>query len=78
MKCNSVKVRVGKSEDGRQIVSMVLGNFRSTDGPETVAWDEVAWIEMSPGMADNFAGQLQEAAYEIRHAAYQASKEKTP
>jgi hypothetical protein len=71
MKCDTVKVRLLLSEEGCRAVELKLGNYFRRTG----LFDEVAWIELSPGMAREIADQLQEAAYEVKRA---NDKEKTP
>jgi len=60
MKCRTIRVRSDRSEDGRRVVSVVVGNMRRVGSV-----DEVAWMEMSPGMAREIAANLIEAAGEV-------------
>ncbi len=64
MKCRTVRVRSDWTDDDkptRRVVSMVLGNMRQVG-----CIDEEAWVEMSPGMAEEIARDLLTAAQEVR------------
>jgi hypothetical protein len=62
MRCRSIRVKPGYAEDesGRQVVVVTVGNMRRVG-----CVDEVAWVEMSPGMARSIAYDLYEVAREI-------------
>jgi len=63
MKCSSLRARADKTEDGHPVVSISVGNMRRVG-----AVDEVAWMEIPPGMAEEIARNLFEAAAEVRRA----------
>lgn len=60
MKCRAVRARAHRTEDGRPIVSLVMGNMRPVG-----CIDEEAWAELPPGMAREIARDLIAAADEI-------------
>lgn len=65
MKCSSAKVEIGKGDDGRDVVRLVVGNTPERVGKH-FAVNQVAWVEMPPGMAESIAKDLLEVAAEVR------------
>ena len=63
MQCKTVRARADKTEDGKPVVSLVMGNMRRVG-----CIDEVAWAELSPGMAQEIGQSLIEAADEVRRS----------
>jgi len=62
MRCKSIRVKADLSEDEtRRVVCVVVGNMRQVG-----CVDEVAWIEMTPGMAERVASDLRVVAAEVR------------
>jgi hypothetical protein len=57
MQYRTIRVRVDETEDGKPVVSLVMGNMRSVG-----VINEVAWAEIPPGMAREIARDLIEAA----------------
>jgi hypothetical protein len=64
MKCSSAKIEIDKADDGRSVVKLIVGNKPERVG-EHFAVNQVAWVEMSPGMARSIAADLLEVASEI-------------
>lgn len=60
MECKSIRARADTTDDGRLVVSLVLGNMRRVGSV-----DEVAWAEMPPSMAREIARLLMESAAEV-------------
>ena len=61
MKCDSVKTGMDTADDGRKVVTLYVGNKIGRSGKH-FAVGQVAWIEMSPGMARSVAADLIEVA----------------
>ena len=61
MKCSSTKIEIDRSDDGRCVVKLVVGNIPRSVG-KYFAVNKVAWVEMPPGMARSLAAELIEAA----------------
>ncbi len=70
MRCKSIRVKTDRAEadETRHVVSMIVGNLRQVGRV-----DEVAWVEMSPGMAREIAIYLNEAADEVQRLAKQST-----
>lgn len=64
MKCSSVKVEIDKADDGRGVVKLVVGNKPARVG-KRFAVDQVAWVEMPPGMARMIAAELLASAIDV-------------
>lgn len=61
MQCRSIRVERDVTDGSdRQVVLVTVGNLRPVG-----CIDEVAWLEMSPGMARSVAADLMEIAAEI-------------
>lgn len=66
MKCSSTKIEVDTAADGRRIVKLIVGNHAERVGKH-FAVNQVAWVEMPPGMARSIAADLIEVADEIEN-----------
>lgn len=73
MHCRAVRVRPDKTDDGRPVVSLTMGNYRRVG-----ALDEAAWAELPPGMAREIARKLIAAADEIERQSPPADKKGAP
>lgn len=62
MQCRSIRVKADHAADesGRRVVCITIGNMRQVG-----CVDEVAWVEMSSGMARSVAADLIEVANSI-------------
>jgi len=64
MKCSSAKVQIDKAADGRTVVKLIVGNKPERVGKHLEV-NQVAWVEMPPGMARSIAADLIEVASSI-------------